>query len=229
MGLPMAMMTLTLEDLPVGISGRIMAPIPLATIASAHFLVEGEKFRARALPGLLVALAGSEVLVGVGAEGVNGGWKSVAGVTLLATGVLLADLGGALSRRFALEVSSDDLVLPQFTVATWILFTLMPLLGTGNIGSWSASDWVLIGLLGAIGTTLPFTSFLIAGSVNPASRLGLPGYSTPVLAVVLAVIFLGEVITPAIAVGAALIVGGVVLTNDRTRTSPNPVWPHPPS
>ena len=218
----MALMTLALEDLPVSISGLLIALIPITTIAAAHFVVDGERFQARSLPGLLVSLLGTGILVGVGGAtiaGVDNLWR---GVALVTTGVILAGVGGALSRRFALEVTGDALVLPQFTVATVILFAFMPLFDNGGVASWSTADWVLVALVGAVGTTLPFASFLVGATVNPASRLALTGYTVPIVAVLLAVIFLGEQISSAIVVGAVLIIGGVALSERGTSHVPEP-------
>ena len=127
-----------------------------------------------------------------------------------------------MARRFALQICSDQLVLPQFTVATVILFLLAPVLGESGFSSFSTTEWVLIGLAGAIGTTLPFASFLIAASINPASRLALVGYAVPVVSVTLAVIFLSETLTTSIIAGATLIIGGVYLSERGTKHVPEP-------
>ena len=58
MGVPMVLMTLAFEDLPVSLGGLLVALIPLSTIGAAHFLVEGERFQARTLPGMLLDLFG---------------------------------------------------------------------------------------------------------------------------------------------------------------------------
>jgi drug/metabolite transporter (DMT)-like permease len=171
---------------------------------------------------LLIALVGSAVLVGIGGatvEGVDNLWRGVLYVTV---GVILAGIGGAFSRRFALEVPSDDLVLPQFTVNTVVLFVAVPLLWDIDIASIDGTSWWLLAGIGAIGTTLAFTAFLIAAGLNPASRLALTGYSVPVVAVTLAVIFLGESLTPAILGGAVLIVVGVILAERSTSHVPEP-------
>lgn len=218
MAFPMTLMTLALEDLPVSLGGLLIALIPLATIGAAHFLVEDERFQIKSLPGLLVALAGSAVLVGFGSgtiEGVGSLWR---GVALIASGVVLAGLGGALSRRYALEVASERLVLPQFVVNTLVVTVLFPLLVDFEIGSIDGLGWLLLIGVGTIGTTLAFASFLIAAGLNPASRLALTGYSVPVGAVILAVIFLGETVTLTVAAGAALIILGVVMAETATDT-----------
>lgn len=222
MALPMTLMTIGLEDLPVSVGGLLVALIPLATIAAAHFLVAGERFQAKSLPGLLIALAGSALLVGIGgatAEGVGDLWRGV-GFTI--AGVAMAGIGGAVARRFALQMSSDKLVLPQFTVNTVTVFAISPFLTTTELGSISGSTWLLMGAVGAVGTALPFVSFLIGASTNPASRLALTGYAVPVVAVTLAVVFLGESLTPEILAGAVLIISGVILAERTTDHVPEP-------
>jgi len=222
MAIPMVFMTLAFEDLPVNLGGLLVALIPLATIAAAHFLVPGERFQIRTLPGLLLALVGSALLVGLGGtsiEGVGNLWR---GVLFMMIGVLMAGIGGALSRRFALELSSNDLVLPQFTVNTLVVSIVLPLFFGFEIGTVDTASWLLIAGIGVLGTTLSFGSFLVAAGLNPASRLALVSYAIPVLSVILAVIFLGEEVTLAILAGASLILAGVVLAERSTVHVPEP-------
>jgi len=222
MSLPMTVMTLALEDLPVSLSGMLIALVPLSTIGAAHFIVPGERFQARSLPGLLIALIGSAVLVGIGGETVEGVGNLWRGVGWMVLGVTMAGVGGALSRRFALEVSSDQLVLPQFTVNTLVLLVVIPLLFEIDVASVDGVSWLLIAGVGALGTTLAFASFLVAAGMNPASRLALTGYAVPVVAVTFAVFFLGETLSLAILGGATLILTGVILADHATDHVPVP-------
>lgn len=222
LALPNTLFTMGLEDLPVSLGGLLVALIPAATVGAAHFLVAGERFNPRSIPGLVVALIGTGVLVGVGGgaiEGVGNLGRGV-GVSLIAVG--LAGLGGALTRRFALEVGGDGLVIPQFAGATALCLAAMPFLNTTPLPSIELSEWALLIGLGALATAVPFSAFLIAAQVNSAARLGVAGYVVPVIAVILAVIFLGETLTVAIVVGAAFIIGGVVLIERSSRHVPVP-------
>lgn len=222
MAFPMSLMTIALEDLPVSLGGLLIALIPLATIAAAHFIVEGERFQPKSLPGLLLALVGSGVLVGIGGDTIEGVGNLWRGVAFIIAGVILAGIGGAYSRKYALEVPSDDLVLPQFTVNTVVLFIVVPLFTGIDVESINAASWWMLAGVGAIGTTLSFASFLVAAGINPASRLALTGYTVPVVAVALAVIFLGEKLTLPIIGGAVLIVAGVILAERYTTHVPEP-------
>jgi drug/metabolite transporter (DMT)-like permease len=222
MALPMTLMTIGLNDLPVTLGGLLIALIPIATIAAAHFIVAGERFQAASLPGLLIALAGSALLVGIGGNTVAGVGNLWRGVGFTLAGVVMAGVGGAFARRFALEIPSSELVLPQFTVNTVVMLIAAPFLATTEIGSIETSSWLLMLGIGSVGTALPFISYLIGAGLNPASRLALTGYAVPVVAVTLAIVFLGETVSLAIAGGAVLIVAGVVLAERHTEHVPQP-------
>jgi drug/metabolite transporter (DMT)-like permease len=219
LALPNTLFTMGLEDLPVSLGGLLVALIPIATVLGAHFLVDGERFDPRSIPGLVVSLIGTGVLVGLGGEveGVGNLWRGV-GVSLVA--VVLAGLGGALTRRFALEVGGDGLVIPQFAVATAVSLVAAPFLNTTPLSTIEPSGWALLVALGAVATAVPFSAFLIAAEVNPAARLGIAGYVVPVFAVVLAVLFLGESLTIPVMFGAVLILTGVMLTERSSRHVP---------
>jgi drug/metabolite transporter (DMT)-like permease len=222
MAVPMTLMTASLKDLPVSLGGLLVALVPLSTIGAAHFVVPGERFQVRSLPGLLVALAGSAVLVGVGGvsvEGVGNLWR---GVVLMLCGITAAGVGGAMSRRLALQVPGSQLVLPQFTVNTVTLAIVVPMAFGLHVDTVHGVSWLLIAGVGMVGTTLAFASFLVGAGMNPASRLALTGYAVPVVAVVLAVVFLGEHLTVAIAAGAVLIIIGVILAERATPHVPEP-------
>lgn len=212
LALPNMLMTRALEDLPVSLGGLLIALIPIATVLAAHFLVAGERFHSTAVPGLLVALAGTAMLVGIGGvtlDGVDNLWR---GAALSLLGVSAAGIGGALTRRFAMEVRSEDLVVPQLASSALVLFIAVPLFIGFDFGPLDGTNIALMATLGTVGTALPFAAFVIAASVNRASRLALTGYSVPVLAVALAVIFLGERLTLSVVGGAVLIMAGVILT-----------------
>lgn len=220
MGIPNVILTRALEDLPVSLGGLLLALLPLTTVAAAHFLVPGEKFKAGSLPGLVVALAGVALLVGFGGEkieGVNDLWR---GVSFSLAGVTIAGVGSALTRRYALEVDKEDLVLPQFVVGTLILFMTIPPLFGLDTAALDPVSLSVIAVIGTIGTTLPFIAFIVAAAVNPAWRLGITGYAVPTLAVFAAVLFLGEPFTLNMAAGAILIIGGVVLADRSNRRVP---------
>ena len=222
MTIPNSLLTLALEDVPVSLGGLLIGLIPLTTIIAAHFMVPGERFNPKSTPGLVISVVGTAILVGIGGATMTGVDNLARGVTVALIGVVLAGIGAALTRKFALEVGGEGLVIPQFTTATVLFVLALPVLGESTIASVEPAQWALIAILGSFGTAVPFTAFLIAAEINPARRLGVSGYLVPVVAVVLAVIFLNETITLTVLAGASLIVGGVVLTERATKHVPEP-------
>lgn len=222
MAIPNLLFTRALEDLPASLGGLLIALIPIATVIAAHFMLKEEKFQKRSIPGLAIALAGSAVLVGIGGtslEGVDNLWR---GVGFSMVGVVLAGINGALTRRFAKAVPGESLILPQFTTCTAALLVIVPVLFQFDLSTINTGSLGLIATLGIFGTIVPFASFLIGASINPSWRLGLTGYTVPVLAVTLAVIFLGESLTTGMILGATLIITGVVVADRGSRQPAHP-------
>jgi drug/metabolite transporter (DMT)-like permease len=119
-------------------------------------------------------------------------------------------------------VGGDGLVVPQFATAATLGVLAMPFLNPTPLSSIDGEQWALLLALGVLATAIPFTSFIIAAQVNSAARLGVAGYLVPVIAVTLAVTFLGENLTPAVVVGAFLIISGVILTERSSSHVPVP-------
>ncbi len=87
-----------------------------------------------------------------------------------------------------------------------------------NLGSVSWIDWASIAYLAVFGTVLGFVWFYEGVQRIGAPRAGLFINFVPVSAVILAAVILHEPITWSLAVGAALVLSGVFLTNRSSKT-----------
>ncbi len=209
MALPMVFFTLALEHLSASLGGILIALIPAATVASAHYLVAGERFQAWRLPGLIVAFAGVAVLIGGEEAGPSS--NVTLGVALSFLGIAGAGIGGALSRRYAIGISALRLVVPQFVAgAVVIAMSALPAGAYPELAGSSPGQWVLVVMLGLFSTTVPFFMFLWVVQIAPAAKAALIGYLVPLAAVVGAVAFLGDPVTGALVTGGGLIIGGVI-------------------
>ncbi len=223
MSIPTILMTKGLEFIPATVGSLLIALIPIATVAAAHFVVPGERFKPRTLPGLLLSLVGVAFLVSGGVDLVSSLSDLILGVSLTTAGVLIAGVGGAVSRRFTLTTPSSALVLPQFVSGLATLLMVLAFFGEDtNLTTFEPSVWWLIIASGTLGTAVPFATFLFAAEVNPASRLALTGYVVPVLATVGAIMFLGESFTMIMIFGAVLILAGVYWSESAAKYVPTP-------
>lgn len=210
MAAPTIFLTLAVEQIPASLNGILVATVPIATIVAAHVLVPGERFTPTTLPGLLVALLGVMVLIGRPGDIGEGGSLAL-GVFWSFSGVTAAAIGGALSRRYALETPAVGMIVPQFLVATGVVLVLdVPAGGFAGLGALTFIQWMGLLWLGLISTTVPFFAFFRAVEIAPAAKAALIGYLIPLVGVVGGLVVLGEPLSLGLAVGGPLILAGVV-------------------
>lgn len=215
MAAPSILMTIGLEHVSASVTALLVGLIPLTTVAFAHRLIDGERMHRGLLPGFVLALVGTGLLVE--AEG-GPGTNPALGISLIVLGVLAAGAGGALTRRFALSTPAAELVLPQFVAATGVV--LVAALVSGSLEGISRMDlgsWGLIALLGTACTALPFGSLLWLSELTTAARVALMAYLVPVVGVAGGVVILDEPLGWRLVSGGALILAGVVLADRSER------------
>jgi len=215
----------TISRLPVGI-GTLLAFLAPILVAIYVKFVRKQPVRDRIWIAIGLTLLGLALIAQV--------WQ---GVTLDTLGVmtgLLTAVALALywilgesgqSRRDALSLTMWGFVFSTATwsiIAPWTSFPFATLLESGApIGpGWPGLPIWLIMLLGIIfGTVIAF--LLVLGSLRRlgAERAGIIGTSEPVWAAILAMVLLGEMLTPIQVVGGLMVVVGIVVA-ETSRSSP---------
>lgn len=216
LSVPTIFFTLSLLHISAGLGGLLVTSIPIVTAVWAHFLLSDEPFQVKKLAGLLVALAGVAVLILTGETGFGGG-NIVVGVAWSTAGVVLAALGGVLSRAYTQRYSVLDLAGPQFVTATIVSIAVGVLLGSTPVGAVDSTAWLLIGYLAIVGTIVPFVGFLWIVQRVSATAASMVGYLVPIVGLAAGALFLGEHITWVVLVAGVLIFTGVVMV-DRADT-----------
>ncbi len=190
------------------IQGSTLAIALLAYATAPIFaaLLEPVAFRER--PSFPAVAAGGVTLLGVallapgwtladaGAPGIA--WGVLSGFTF----ALLSLINRALVRRHP----PARLALYQDGVAMLALAPLLP-------GVWApltARDWVLLAALGILCTALAHTLFIAALRRLPARTAALVSTLEPVYGIALAAVLLGEIPTPRVLAGGALVLGAVL-------------------
>jgi drug/metabolite transporter (DMT)-like permease len=217
-------MTIGLEHLSASVTSLLVGLIPLTTVAFAHHLIDGERMHRGLVPGFMLALGGTGLLVeGEGGPGAN----PTLGLALVVLGVVAAGAGGALTRRFALRTPAAELVLPQFMAAAAVV--LIAALVSGSVDGIRRMDpgsWGLTALLGTAATTLPFGALLWLSELTTAARVALIAYVVPLVGVAGGVLILSEPLGWRLVSGGALILAGVVLA-DRSERRAHALAPVP--
>lgn len=223
MSAPTVFFTLALEHISAGLGGLLIALIPIVTTVWAHFVLVDEQFTVRKLIGSGVAFSGVAALIVTGEAGFTGG-SIITGVTWSAVGILLASLGGVLSRVYAQRYSVMELAGPQFVACAAGVLVVWPLLGNTPLASITPTSWTLLAYMATLGTVLPYLGFLWVVRHTTATRASLVGYLVPLVSLVTGALLLAEQLNLIIGLAAALILVGVVIV-DRAEPA-RPVEPH---
>jgi len=204
--------------IPSGLTGILMAVMPLTVLLMAHFLVAGERLTRRRLAGFALGFLGVVVLTGPDARAVLVG-REASFISQLAV------LGAALCYGVAAIVARRGPVLHPVVVAAPVLAIAGILAGMlllaagaggesgavamhGPVERWPAAAMLALGALSTgLATVVYFTLIARAGP----TFLSLINYLIPVWAVVLGAVALDERLPPRAFVALALILAGVVL------------------
>lgn len=100
------------------------------------------------------------------------------------------------------------LVQPWWSFPWGALGGSVPLLGTTTPGVpvWTLATWMVV-----LGTVVPFSLVVLSLQHLRASQASVVGMTEPIFATAIAWVVLGEVLTPLQLVGAAVVLGGVLL------------------
>lgn len=191
-----------------GLTALLFSATPLFMAAIENILPNGNRTGWLGWCGLFIGFGGVAILVrpGFSLEG------SAFPAMLAALGAsLIWSIGSIFLRRRKQNGAMMTSVGIQMLTAG-IAFSLLALL-TGNLSLSEASPKGFASLLYLIffGSILAYSAFMYMIKVFPAAKAGTYAYINPVVAVILGALILREEVTVHIILGAAIILGGVVL------------------
>lgn len=207
-----ALQTLALLALPSGLTAVLIYLQPVLVGLLAWRLL-GESMRPTKALGLLLGFGG---IVVVSAEAI-GGDLSAHGVLEAVGGALLWALGTIAFKPAVPRLGAWWAVAGAFATGAVVLLAIgLPLEGWHIAWSWRFVAAFLYTAL--IGTTLAWVLWLRLLVSGEASKVATYIFFVPLASVVIGALFLGETVGVPLAVGAALVAGGVYLVNRPARS-----------
>jgi drug/metabolite transporter (DMT)-like permease len=212
--------------LPVGVAlvFEMTAPVFIALYV---WLVRREHVRSRLWLALALSLSGlvlvAQVWKGGGALDLLGVVAALGGAVCLAAYYLLGERGTADRDPVALTAWSFVAAAVFWAVAApWWQFdpgTLTERVPV-SLGSAEVPVWVLVGWICALGAVVPFWLSLAALRHLPPTTAGIVATAEPVVASIVAWLWVEQVLTPWQVAGGAVVLTGIVLAQTaRTATS----------
>ena len=204
---------LAAQLLPSSVAASIMAASPLV-LAGFAWLLASERPTARVLAGSLVGIVGVLLVVATGSGAVSG-W----GVVASASAMAMSSFGFVLAKRWA-----DDTQVVATTA--WqmlfggLLLTVVAAFAEGRPPALDGDGVAGMAFVSLLGTALAFVVWYEGLRTLSAGTVGLVGLLNPVTGVLLGALAAGEHLTPWQLAGIALVLGGIVVGQQRSGRSP---------
>jgi drug/metabolite transporter (DMT)-like permease len=207
------------ETVSSSIAGVINATTPLMTVLVITVLFRDQSPNVNQILGIFIGFGGILLVMEIFSSR-NG--ASVIGVIILLIATLCYGLAMPYAKRFVSPLPYSPYVLAATQVSASAMLTAPPALLWGITSATpTVSSLLGIGLLGILGTGVAYVwnyrNIELAGSVVASSVT----YITPVVAVVIGVIFLREELSLVQVIGGVLIVLSALLVQGRLRLMPS--------
>lgn len=203
MGVPWLLLTDAERHLPSGLTGLLVAAVPLVGTLVAYLLGDHHALHPVRLAGLAVGLGGVALLVGAGGDGGPVPLVSVVEVLLVAIGYA--------SAPFILSRALKD--VPWIGVAAaslgivFVAYLPLAIATRPEVAPSASAGWAVLGL-GVLCTGIAFVVFFaLIDEVGP-DRATLITFLNPAVAVLLGIVVLHETLTTGIMLGFPLVLVG---------------------
>ena len=176
---------------------------PVIVTAVCPFLFK-EKLTRRQLLCFAMSTLGIVLITGIG--DLSQGSRHLLGVAFgLGAAVLYASV--VLVNKFIRDVAGIHRTFLQFMAAVVILIPYVTMTSGVTLGAMHAQGWICLLIVGLIHTGVTYCMYFTALRDLPGQKAAILSYIDPLVAVLISVLVLGETLTPAQAVGGALILG----------------------
>jgi len=216
--IPYVLFTFAYEEASAGFVGLFAALIPLATAVYAHFMLSAERLNGGKILGLAIGFGGVAALLISGDSGLGAEGRPLVAAGLALVSVAAIGYAGAYAKRYAGRYDPLEITGIQFILSTFVLVPAM-LWFEGLPDTLTGSGWALVFYMAIASTFLPFYLYYRLIETAPVTTVSLVGYLVPLVSLTAGVILLGEQIESGIAIGGALILAGMVITDRSGRVN----------
>jgi drug/metabolite transporter (DMT)-like permease len=208
----LGLQTVAIMELPTGLAAVLLYLQPVLTGLLA-WPVLGESLSVTKVLGLLLGFAG---IVTVSWDGLTGD-ISPQGVAIALVAAVAWAFGTVLVKRKEETLVGPVTITVQFVIGGAALTALgLVVEGPAEI-AWVPGLWAGLGYSALVGTTLAWALWFWLIRAGEASRAAAFIFFVPLSAIAIGAVLLDEQVTPLLAVGAALVVAGIILVNRRRR------------
>jgi O-acetylserine/cysteine efflux transporter len=214
-GLSFILLPISLRYISSSLASVLFNVAPAITIVLAHFLLPDEKLRPGKIVGTALAISGTVIMVASNASGLqvanDQGWI---GQILIILASAAAALALVYTRIRVPQVNTTVLAAGQ--VFACLAVYLLLGLATDNLPKLETYPTQALAAAIVSAITAPVLGFWLLFYIikkYSATLGGFTGIATPLFSAIIGILFLGEVLTPTMAISALLMLAGIWVVN----------------
>ncbi|MDP9107724.1 MAG: DMT family transporter [Pseudomonadota bacterium] len=188
---------------------------PIFTVLGLHWLVPGERLHARQWFGIVLAFAGIALAFASGFERQAGPGSVIGDAMGVLAGILWAASTLVIRRSRLSDAPPTKTLLYQLGISALILLPLAFALGQFGTVAMTPLAWVSLLFQSVVVTFASYLAWFWILRKYLASRVSVFSFLTPLFGVAFGVLMLHEVVGLRFALGAALVLSGIVMVNWR--------------
>ena len=188
---------------------------PIFTVLGLHWLVPGERLHARQWFGIVLAFAGIALAFASGFEQQAGPGSVIGDAMGVLAGILWAASTLVIRRSRLSDAPPTKTLLYQLGISALILLPLAFVLGQFGTVAMTPLAWVSLMFQSVVVTFASYLAWFWILRKYLASRVSVFSFLTPLFGVAFGVLLLHEVVGLRFALGAALVLSGIVMVNWR--------------
>jgi drug/metabolite transporter (DMT)-like permease len=203
------------QYMTAGLTSLLFATLPFFVVVFAHFMIPGERVTVLKVLAMLLCFVGVAVIFSRELIlTLNSFWGGIAVIT--SAGV--AGCANVVGKKYSELINSTVNVVVQMSVGAILLVAVGLLLERGASLNFDPTSVFAILYLAVIGSTFAFAALYWLYTQMEVTRVSLFTFITPIVAVLLGWLILGERVDLNVAAGGSLILVGVVLLNRASKT-----------
>jgi len=194
----------------------LFATFPLMVAVLAHFVLREERMTAPVLVGTVVGFAGIAVIFAEDFDLLGGHMVGVAAAVMMISPLVAAVVSVAV-KRWGAGMHPVSFNAVAMALAAGIMGVVAAIVESHVPMAFSPGPVAAVLYMAVAGTAITFPLYFWLLEHMEARQVALIGYGTPIVALILGVLFMNESLTTRTLVGSALVVMGVAVASHSKR------------
>lgn len=204
------------QYMTAGLTSILFATLPFFVVIFAHFMIPGERLTSRKVLALLICFIGVTIIF---YKELMFSLTSLSGGIAVIVSAGCAGCANVVGKKYSESINSAVNLVVQMGVGSILLIAAGLALERGTQMSFGYVSVFAILYLAVVGSVFGFVALYWLFAHMEVTRTSLFTFITPIVAVVLGWVILGESIDLNVAVGGCLILVGVALVNLTPKTA----------